>query len=86
VLVRGFWNDVPVHADDQVGDGVSAELATSVRDAGGGRLVKSASEKAIAASNSSLPHGHPAARGSASSQNSSLSAAVLLLLGARDLS
>ncbi|TJZ90687.1 hypothetical protein [Actinacidiphila oryziradicis] len=29
-----------MQADDQVGDGVSAELAAFLRDAGGGRLVK----------------------------------------------
>ncbi|MFD9413087.1 hypothetical protein ACFWBN_39795, partial [Streptomyces sp. NPDC059989] len=36
----GVWNDVPVHADDQVGEGVSAELAVFLRNAADGRPVK----------------------------------------------
>jgi hypothetical protein len=35
----GVRNDVPVHADDQVGEGVSAELAVFLRNAGDGRPV-----------------------------------------------
>lgn len=35
-----IWNDVPVRADDQVGDGVSVELAAFLRDAVAGRPVK----------------------------------------------
>ncbi len=36
----GVWNDVAVHADDQVGEGVSADLAVFLRNAGDGRRVK----------------------------------------------
>ncbi|MFJ4717410.1 hypothetical protein [Streptomyces sp. NPDC088785] len=36
----GVWNDVPVHADDQVGEGVSADLAVFLRNADDGRPVK----------------------------------------------
>lgn len=36
----GVWNDVRVYADDQVGEGVSAELAVFLRNAGDGRPVK----------------------------------------------
>ncbi len=36
----GFWNDVPVHADDQVGEGVSVDLAVFLRTADDGRPVK----------------------------------------------
>lgn len=37
---RGVWNDVSVHADDQVGEGVPAELAAFLRGAVDGRPVK----------------------------------------------
>ncbi|MFF2996931.1 hypothetical protein ACFVTC_20570 [Streptomyces sp. NPDC057950] len=36
----GDWNDVPEHADDQVGEGVSADLAVFFRNADDGRPVK----------------------------------------------
>ncbi|MEV5479206.1 hypothetical protein AB0L66_43910 [Streptomyces sp. NPDC052207] len=36
----GVWNDVRVHADDQVGEGVSAELAVFLGNAADGRPVK----------------------------------------------
>jgi hypothetical protein len=40
VVVRGVWNDALVHADDQVGAGVSAELAEFLRGAVDGRPVR----------------------------------------------
>jgi hypothetical protein len=40
VLVLRVWNDVSVHADDQVGDGVSARLVAFLRDVADGRPVK----------------------------------------------
>ncbi|WP_232247980.1 hypothetical protein [Streptacidiphilus rugosus] len=40
MLVRVVWNDVPAHVDDQVGDGVSAELAGFLRDAVDDRPVR----------------------------------------------
>jgi hypothetical protein len=36
----GVWNDVPVHADDQVGEGVSAELAVFLRNVDDNRPAK----------------------------------------------
>ncbi|MFF1683458.1 hypothetical protein ACFVYG_46440, partial [Streptomyces sp. NPDC058256] len=36
----GVWNDVPVHADDQVGEGVSVDLAAFLRNAADGRPMK----------------------------------------------
>jgi hypothetical protein len=40
VVVRNVWNDVSVHGDDQVGEGVPAELAAFLRGAVDGRPVK----------------------------------------------
>ncbi|MFF3653767.1 hypothetical protein [Streptomyces olivochromogenes] len=37
---QGLWNDALVHADDQVGEGVPAELAVFLRGAVDGRPVK----------------------------------------------
>jgi hypothetical protein len=36
----GVWNDVHVHADDEVGEGVSADLAVFLRNVDGDRRVK----------------------------------------------
>ncbi|MFE5896186.1 hypothetical protein ACFQ67_02015 [Streptomyces sp. NPDC056488] len=40
VSARSVWNDASVHADDQVGEGVRAELAMFLREAVDGRPVK----------------------------------------------
>lgn len=40
VVVRGVWNDMPVHAGDQVGEGVPAELAVFLRVPVDGRPMK----------------------------------------------
>lgn len=36
----GVWDDVPVHADDEVGEGVSADLAVFLRNVDDDRRVK----------------------------------------------